>query len=453
MKKRDVRTALDYLARLIQQDNDRMKAEARGELTPEQRAERRADIAETELRTLRAGIRSLGGDPTTIQNLWAQLRMRNRQWRESKHEAERFKADHLAACRTIAEMHEAATGRTGMGPVRGVVEDVADVRARAEKAEATIERMQRTNRMVNGGARQDRERAEKAERRAYTAEQALRDRMGVDNTERAEKAEKALAAMEAERNRERKYSIKAAQRLATADQRARLANDRAVTAERAAAHVTQVEAGRAMWKSKAEAIERDRDREAAAREQAQQDAKAAEERARIAHVHAHRLSLRTPTAAERTLDRIRNARHTGTVWTELGMYYGMTPEQAGQGARAWRTTAEAHAQKAEERAEAAARIGTRHMADAERYQAAWQNARLRAKQANEREQKANARAERYRDTRRKWLEIADEFTDKQHDRAAAAEAVVARVRRLLDTHLGPLATAAVRAAIDTPTEG
>ncbi|MFJ6559989.1 hypothetical protein ACIQMV_08910 [Streptomyces sp. NPDC091412] len=33
----------------------------------------------------------------------------------------------------IAQMHAAATGRTGMGPVRGVVEDVADVRAHAEQ--------------------------------------------------------------------------------------------------------------------------------------------------------------------------------------------------------------------------------------------------------------------------------------------------------------------------------
>lgn len=44
----------------------------------------RAEIATGELRTLRAGIRALGGDPTTIQNLWAQLRLRNRQWRETK---------------------------------------------------------------------------------------------------------------------------------------------------------------------------------------------------------------------------------------------------------------------------------------------------------------------------------------------------------------------------------
>lgn len=53
-------------------------------------------------------------------------------------DAERFKQDHLGACGTIAEMHAAATGRTGMGPVRGVVEDVADVRARGLAAEEAL---------------------------------------------------------------------------------------------------------------------------------------------------------------------------------------------------------------------------------------------------------------------------------------------------------------------------
>lgn len=52
---------------------------------------------------------------------------------ELTHDAERFKEDHLGACGTIAEMHAAATGRTGLGPIRGVVEDVADVRERADK--------------------------------------------------------------------------------------------------------------------------------------------------------------------------------------------------------------------------------------------------------------------------------------------------------------------------------
>lgn len=53
---------------------------------------RRAEIAETELRTLRSGIRSLGGDPTTIQNLWAQISLRNRQWAEAKRERDEAQA-------------------------------------------------------------------------------------------------------------------------------------------------------------------------------------------------------------------------------------------------------------------------------------------------------------------------------------------------------------------------
>ncbi|PBC80150.1 hypothetical protein BX265_4986 [Streptomyces sp. TLI_235] len=41
-------------------------------------------IARGELRTLRAGLRAAGADPTQLQNLWAQIHMRNRQWREAK---------------------------------------------------------------------------------------------------------------------------------------------------------------------------------------------------------------------------------------------------------------------------------------------------------------------------------------------------------------------------------
>lgn len=41
---------------------------------------------------------------------------------------EELRADYEGACRTIAEMHAAAVGEV-RGPVRGVVEDVADLRA------------------------------------------------------------------------------------------------------------------------------------------------------------------------------------------------------------------------------------------------------------------------------------------------------------------------------------
>ena len=43
-------------------------------------------------------------------------------------ETERYKADYLAACKTIALMHEAATGRRGEAPWVGVVEDCAIAR-------------------------------------------------------------------------------------------------------------------------------------------------------------------------------------------------------------------------------------------------------------------------------------------------------------------------------------
>lgn len=45
-----------------------------------------------------------------------------------------------SACRTVALMHEAAVGEV-RGPIRGVVEDVADIRERALRAEAAITRV------------------------------------------------------------------------------------------------------------------------------------------------------------------------------------------------------------------------------------------------------------------------------------------------------------------------
>lgn len=80
---------------------------------------------------------------------------------EAESEAERFKADYLSACATIAEMHEAGTGRTGMGPIRGVVEDVSDVRTKADTAEqrattaeAAIARVRETTHRMRAGSPQ-----------------------------------------------------------------------------------------------------------------------------------------------------------------------------------------------------------------------------------------------------------------------------------------------------------
>lgn len=65
----------------------------------------------------------------------------------AREDAERYKGDHQRACETIAAMYEAGTGRKGQGPIRGVVEDVEDERARAHRdvklAEAVAEQYRR----------------------------------------------------------------------------------------------------------------------------------------------------------------------------------------------------------------------------------------------------------------------------------------------------------------------
>lgn len=94
-----------YVAQEIEADRDRAgKARAQ--------AERRAEIAETELRTLRSGIRALGGDPTQVQNLWAQLHMRNKQWVEAKREREQH-ADTIERVGAALDTAK-ARGATGM---------------------------------------------------------------------------------------------------------------------------------------------------------------------------------------------------------------------------------------------------------------------------------------------------------------------------------------------------
>jgi hypothetical protein len=88
------------------------------------------------------------------------------------------------------------------------------------------------------------------------------------------------------------------------------------------------------------------------------------------------------TKAEGTLSRILAADTWGKVWTELGLYYGMTPEEAGRQARRRRTAAERAAQEAEGQAAAQRQRahGWREQAlDAEhkanRYRTAWIAAR------------------------------------------------------------------------------
>jgi hypothetical protein len=99
-------------------------------------------------------------------------------------EAEEHKTNYLSACKTIADMHAAAVGEV-RGPIRGVIEDVADMRARMLAAEEALANEQR--------ARAEAERsAELAD--AVTAEtKRLLERRTTTLRERAERAEAALA--------------------------------------------------------------------------------------------------------------------------------------------------------------------------------------------------------------------------------------------------------------------
>jgi chromosome segregation ATPase len=131
-------------------------------------AEQRASIAETELATLREGIRQCGGDPTSVQNVYAQLQSRTRQWRDAEQRAEaaaRVGVRHMAA----AERYEAAwrsARRRARGwaaeeqRVRGWLEHWAD---RARLAEAALARVHRDAVRLGLAWRSARRRARAAE--------------------------------------------------------------------------------------------------------------------------------------------------------------------------------------------------------------------------------------------------------------------------------------------------
>lgn len=89
---------------------------------------RRADIAETELRTLRAGLRANGADPTQLQNLWAQISLRNRQWRETKREL-----------RLTRSMLDEEGGDVSL--VDEMISTVGAAEAKEREAQAAIERV------------------------------------------------------------------------------------------------------------------------------------------------------------------------------------------------------------------------------------------------------------------------------------------------------------------------
>ncbi|MET9942896.1 hypothetical protein, partial [Streptomyces halstedii] len=235
-----------------------------------------AEAALARLRPALAAAYGLAGEKLT--KAADQLDVAEHRAETAKEDAEIHRANHQAACRTIAEIHEAATGRTGMGPIRGVVEDVADVRARAEQVEANMKEIAK---------------AYDRHRRALAAIFALRaDAPFEEITEYAARTLNRTGG-----------------RLAAAEQ---------VRAE----------------------------------------------------------AVRVADRATQTLLRIKHARTAADAWTALGTHYHLPATEAGRRARDWRSTAE---RDATERAEAAAVLGTRYMGDAERFHAAWQSARSRAR--------------------------------------------------------------------------
>lgn len=81
----------------------------------------RADIAETELHVLRSGLRANGADPTQIQNLWAQIRLRNRQWREEKQRASTAEAAIERVRALVADLEGITGARTWAGWLRDAI--------------------------------------------------------------------------------------------------------------------------------------------------------------------------------------------------------------------------------------------------------------------------------------------------------------------------------------------
>ncbi|MFE5851997.1 hypothetical protein ACFQ61_02055 [Streptomyces sp. NPDC056500] len=167
---------------------------------------------------------------------------------------------------------------------------------------------------------------------------------------------------------------------------------------------------------------------------------AAEQRATDAEFVALRLSAQTPTAAGRTLAAIRNAKTPADALTHLGMYYSWTPGQAGAHANQWRTTAERIAAVTAAREQALQRDAR---SDADRYQAAWRNARRRASDQRARADRLHRESQRWYDhaidvSRR--ADAVDRDAATARDRARKWKRRAQKARATLDAirTLGPV---------------
>ncbi len=72
---------------------------------------------------------------------------------EAQHDARRFKLNHLDACTTIAQMHDAAMGESGAGARRGVVEDVQDLFQANVTLKRTVEELNDDLRAIGDAVR------------------------------------------------------------------------------------------------------------------------------------------------------------------------------------------------------------------------------------------------------------------------------------------------------------
>src|SRR5690606_16232319 len=136
-------------------ENDAARTSERGQQRAMEQQRQRVAAAEAAIRELEAERDAVnealglapgqlpGTAPSAIRGRAATIREQAQRAEQAEQrakdaEAERdeLRSAYDRACKTIAAMHEAATGRTGEGPVRGVVEDVADVRALMLAAEA-----------------------------------------------------------------------------------------------------------------------------------------------------------------------------------------------------------------------------------------------------------------------------------------------------------------------------
>lgn len=142
-----------YRYALLNPDDPGVQADlARYQAELAEQRERLVDQLQEELQREREGTRvyaeqqrTLTGDLHRAREQAKVLRedaeTNARRAEEAEQDAARYKDDHLRCCVLVADMHAAATGREGEGPWRGVVEDVADVRAERDKLKAETERL------------------------------------------------------------------------------------------------------------------------------------------------------------------------------------------------------------------------------------------------------------------------------------------------------------------------